>query len=184
MLVDKTNHTRLKLAGYAKILIGTWSHYSKNSVIEDFSKLISQITSARQQMYQEVVCCADKKVTAPSSATLRDYTSLLQGLREENEALRKQLSEEMNSSLRHKRKYDEAVADLQSSKLEKKEKELEDEGKKSLITYDKLFHQLAEFCKIGAQVARVRCVCVCVFLGESTSGPCEVCVYVCVCVSG
>jgi len=156
MKADKTRQTCLKLASYRDILESTWSLYSKSALIQETSELLAGVMSARQQTYEDCFNSApSERVDSMPSDSLRDYTSMLQGLRNEIEDLRKKLTSEENLGFETRKKYEEALVSLQSSELTVKTRNLAEE-EASGPSYTKLCKLLTKFCEIGRRVAQVR----------------------------
>ena len=112
--------------------------------------------STRQQTYEGYFNSApSERVDSMPSDSLRDYTSMLQGLRDENEGLRKKLMSAQNFSLETRKKYEEALVSLQSSEQTIKARNLVEE-EASGPSYTKLCKQLSSFCDIGRIVTQMR----------------------------
>ncbi len=155
LIANRTKQTRVKLCAYRDILESTWALYSKAAIVKDVKDLLSHIQSIRKQVYEGTPKLLED-TSISSTGSLRNYTTMLDSLRGENDGLRKQLTEEVNSTLETKKKYEDAVASLQSSEVSLKEREIAEDARPSKAAIDNLCSQLAEFLKLGEKVALLR----------------------------
>ena len=157
MIADTTRHTRLKLTAYGDVLESTWSLYSKSAIVEEIAELLVKIQSARQKLFEgRLRPSNDNMESFPSTFSMRNYTSMLQNLRHENDELRKKLTKEKNLRTEIKKQYDKAVASCKSSELAIKERNIMESERFSIAAIEKLNKQLLEFCRTGNRVLHVR----------------------------